>query len=299
MAHRSHPSSHQPSISLEPAQDPIVAILTMMQQQMTVTQQQLEKADERWHAAEEDRCAERAEQIGWEEEERERAVKADEQMKKQWEEDKDLRRELFEMEQQHRQDRDATNSAKAEDLRQSKAAKLIAKMGVSESILSYFERIEASFSNEHIGSDRYKLETLRQGLHGNLLESLLSVTKGVDISYEVAKNQVLTASGYNWYNCLSHFSCIAPTSNEATTWWKDLSFRVHTILRRAPALVEVDSELLTTISEAFSAQLLAAGLPHEGMDRVLAKTNVSHNDIFNSFVAYTGEHPHVFRRNRY
>ncbi len=56
MAHRSHPSSHQPSISLEPAQDPIVAILTMMQQQMTMTQQQLEKADERWHAAEEDRC---------------------------------------------------------------------------------------------------------------------------------------------------------------------------------------------------------------------------------------------------
>jgi len=75
-----------------------------------------------------------------------------------------------------------SNLAKAEDLRQSKAAKSIAKMGVSESILSCFERIEALFGNvhffgnAHIEGDRYKLETLRQGLHGNSLEILLLVS---------------------------------------------------------------------------------------------------------------------------
>ncbi len=54
-------------------------------------------------------------------------------------------------------------------------------MGDGESILSYLERVEGAFRSEHIEEDCYKIDTLRQCLSGKALESLLTITRGVDM----------------------------------------------------------------------------------------------------------------------
>ncbi len=66
-------------------------------------------------------------------------------------------------------------------------------------------------------------------LQGRPLDHLLSIDKGNELTYSVAKECVLANSGYDFHGCLEHFAYLAPSSLETESWWQDLVFKIKNI----------------------------------------------------------------------
>ncbi len=56
---------------------------------------------------------------------------------------------------------------------------------------------------------------------------LLNITGGMDITYNVAKAQVLIDAGFSLHQNVMHFAPIGPTSNEPSRWFKEKAFRLR------------------------------------------------------------------------
>ncbi len=282
MQHSSEPPSSVTDMSTP--SEPLMQLLLAMQQQNQLIQQQLSAEK---NARTQEKLKEQEQREAWERAQRE-----------QWEADCNLRKELQALQMEQAEKLETERQELQEKLRQQKAASDIPRMEDSEAILAYFERVECAFISLGITVDKHKLDVLRSGLQDSYREVLLNITGGMDITYDVAKAQVLIGAGFSLHQNVMHFAPIGPTSNEPSRWFKEKAFRLRKLYDHPPLEGDYESRQVDGIINRLCASMLPSTLPPDGIDKVLSHKNKTRLGLFNAFTMYIGEHPYSLKRNQ-
>ncbi len=133
--------------------------------------------------------------------------------------------------------------------------------------MAYFERVECAFISVGITVDKHKLDVLRSGLQDSYREVLLNITGGMDITYDVAKAQVLIGAGFSLHQNVMHFAPIGPISNEPSRWFKEKAFRLRKLYDHSPLEGDYESSQVDGIINKLCASMLPSTLPPDGIDK--------------------------------